>query len=65
MWLKGKRNAGGVAPKCIIGAGGLTLGLVGCGKFGPLRLGLVVEGLQTMLRSLDFLLLALASLSGF
>lgn len=51
-----------MALKCVWGARGLTVGLVGCGKFGPLRLGLVVEGLQTMLRSLDFILLALTSL---
>lgn len=62
MWLKGKGNAGGVALKCVWGVWGLTVGLVDCGKFGPLRLGLIVEGLQTMLRSLDFILLALTSL---
>lgn len=62
---KGQEERRRCGPEVYNWGRGLTLGLVGCGKFGPLRLGLVVEGLQTMLRSLDFLLLALASLSGF
>lgn len=64
-WLEGKAKAG-VAVKCAGTGVDRPCRLRGVGYTGQrkMRLGLIGDGLLAMLRSLDVILLALASIGG-